>query len=184
MNKAAGTIIFVLGAAVGSLVTWEFAKRKFDQLAREEIESVKEVYARRANENSDNEERKASMPEKPDIMNYYKEKVEEGGYMNYSDTAKKTDKNEPHIISPDEFGELDDYETISFTYYSDGVLTDENDAVIENADDILGAGALDHFGEYEDDSVFVRNDKLKTYYEILSDRRKYSDVAKTKPPKI
>ena len=41
-------------------------------------------------------------------------------------------------------------------------------------DDVVGMESLTHFGEYEDDSVFVRNDRLKCDYEILMDERTYS----------
>lgn len=40
----------------------------------------------------------------------------------------------------------------------------------------IGDDALGHFGEYEDDSVFVRNDEEQTDYEILLDGRNYHDV--------
>lgn len=185
MNKAAGTFIFVIGAAVGSLVTWEVAKRKFKQLAREEIDSVKEVYSKRAEARHENEDQKTPMPEKPGVMEYYKQKVKEEGYTDYSDAAKNIDTKtaDPRVISPEEFGEIDGYDTISLTYYTDGVLANEEDEPINNVEEIVGAASLDHFGEYEDDSVFVRNDKLKTDYEILSDMRKYSEVLKTIPPK-
>ena len=82
----------------------------------------------------------------------------------------------PYIITPDEFGEFDDYETISLTYYADGVLTDDMDEPIEDVDGLVGVDSLSHFGEYEDDSVFVRNDRMKADYEILSDLRNYSDI--------
>ena len=36
--------------------------------------------------------------------------------------------------------------------------------------------ALDHFGEYEDDSVFVRNDRYKCNYEILKDVRTFEEA--------
>ena len=65
-------------------------------------------------------------------------------------------------------------------YYADGVLADDMDDEIE-ADDIdmlVGRDSLNHFGEYEMDSVFVRNDALKTDYEILLDLRNYSEVKK------
>ena len=84
----------------------------------------------------------------------------------------------PYVISPDEFGEMEDedYDKVSFTYYADGVLADEYDEIVENIDEIIGEESLTHFGEYEDDSVFVRNDKLKCDYEILLDQRNYSDI--------
>ena len=69
----------------------------------------------------------------------------------------------------------DRYETESLTYYSDGVLTDEYDNPIEDIERLVGSDALTHFGEYEDDSVFVRNDDLKTDFEILKDYAKYYD---------
>ena len=40
-------VIFALGAAVGSLATWKFLKTKYERIAQEEIDSVKEVFARR-----------------------------------------------------------------------------------------------------------------------------------------
>ena len=53
--------------------------------------------------------------------------------------------------------------------YEDGELVDAADAII-------GEGSLERFGEYEEDSVFVRNDRLKCDYEILLEPRKfYSD---------
>lgn len=46
---------------------------------------------------------------------------------------------------------------------------------------LLGIDSLNHFGEYEDDSVFVRNDARKCDYEILLDQRTYSEVAEDMP---
>jgi hypothetical protein len=84
--------------------------------------------------------------------------------------------NAPYVITPEEFGERDDYETASLTYFADGILADDTDQMVEDVDDTVGTDSLTHFGEYEDDSVFVRNDDLKCDYEILLDVRKYADV--------
>lgn len=89
--------------------------------------------------------------------------------------------NKPYVISPEEFGEGEEYEKISLTYYADQVLADENDELVEDVEGAVGFESLTHFGEYEDDSVFVRNDRLKCDYEILLDQRTYSDVVKTRP---
>ena len=61
------------------------------------------------------------------------------------------------------------------------MLTDENDEIIEDVEETVGFESLNHFGEYEDDSVFVRNDARKCDYEILLDQRTYSEVAKGRP---
>lgn len=66
---------------------------------------------------------------------------------------------------------------ISLIYYNDGVLTDENNEIVDDINEIVDEDSLKHFGEYEEDSVFVRNDKLKCDYEILYDLRKYKNVS-------
>ena len=82
----------------------------------------------------------------------------------------------PYVVSPEEFGDIDEYETKSLTYWQDGVLTDEDDEVVEDVESLVTKDALTHFGEYEDDSVFVRNDEQGIDYEILLDTRRYADV--------
>lgn len=87
------------------------------------------------------------------------------------------------MISPNELDEYDDYETISLTLYADGTLTDDNDEVLseDEIEEIIGKDSLNHFGEYEEDSVFVRNDARKCDYEILKSLEDYAEVLARKP---
>lgn len=80
----------------------------------------------------------------------------------------------PYVISPAEFGD-NDYEEIELTYYADGVLT-EGKHVLDDPDDILGPEALESFGEYEEDAVYVRNDARRCDYVVLKDLRKFTDL--------
>ena len=96
-------------------------------------------------------------------------------------TGKPVSEAGPYVIPPEQFGDDEEYEQISLTYYADGVLADENDEVIEDVEDAVGIDSLNHFGEYEDDSVFVRNDARKCDYEILLDQRTYSEVVEDMP---
>lgn len=179
--------IFAAGAAVGSAVTWKLVKTKYEQIAREEIKSVKEVFGRghRTEANpvdeaaivEDEEECDATTEE----IAEYEKLVDSNGYRNYS-TKKNTEREEeedvdkPYVISPEEFDENDDYEVATLTYYADKVLTDEHDNIIEDVESMVGEDSLNHFGEYEDDSVFVRNDRTKTDYEILADSRRFCEI--------
>ena len=61
------------------------------------------------------------------------------------------------------------------------MLAYDDDSVIRNVDKVVGKGSLNTFGEYEDDSVFVRDDDKKIDYEILRDTRTYSDVVGNEP---
>lgn len=194
MNKATGFVMFVLGAAVGSIVTWQYTRKKYEQIAQEEIDSVKEIFSRRELAadveivTPEPQTAKVSKPEeKPDITEYAA-RLEREGYTNYSNVSAGEKKEEqeamemkPYVISPEEFGEFEDYERISLSYYADQILADEDDEKVEDVDNVVGLESLTHFGEFEDDSVFVRNDKLKCDYEILLDQRTYSDVIKQRP---
>ena len=61
------------------------------------------------------------------------------------------------------------------------VLVDDGGDKIEDVDDVVGMESLTNFGEFEDDSVFVRNDRLRCDYEILMDERTYSEAQKERP---
>ena len=187
MSKVTGLIIFVLGAATGSIVTWQFAKKKYEQIAEEEINSVKEMFLKREQDARDVEITVEPQPsveaslkkfeEKPDISTYAEILKNEA----YVPEGTEMVENKPYVISPDEFGEFEDYDTISLTYYADQVLVDDGGDKIEDVDDVVGMESLTHFGEYEDDSVFVRNDRLRCDYEILMDERTYSEAQKERP---
>ena len=133
-----------------------------------------------------------SMSNKPDVMEYAAKLRESGYKRDYSSSGApeikpEEEPEEPEdyifVISPDEFGEDEDYKKISLTDYSDGVLADENNHIILDEDMVgmVGDNFEQHFGEYEDDSVFIRNDRLKCYFEILADPRRYADILKAKP---
>ena len=197
MNKTKNFMMFVLGVAVGSVVTWRYVEKKYERIAQEEIDSVKEVFSKRETDVTEDDEvireKASNAKEKPNIVEYAA-KLREQGYTNYSDVEPETKKEEaneesmdidtPYVIQPEEVGEIDDYEIIGLTYYADQVLTDEDDKLVEDIEDTIGFDSLSRFGEYEDDSVFVRNDRLKCDYEILLDQRKYSDVIKRRPHEV
>lgn len=189
MSKVTNFVMFAMGAAVGSVVTWQYVKKKYEQIAQEEIDSVKAVFMKKDPDmevtvsETPHQAEPRKVEEKPSISEYAA-LLKNEGYTNYSGTGKEEQiamSNKPYVISPEEFGEDEEYEKISLTYYADQVLADENDELVEDVEGAVGFESLTHFGEYEDDSVFVRNDRLKCDYEILLDQRTYSDVVKTRP---
>ena len=180
MNKF---ISFIFGVAVGSVITWMSINKKYEQRTQEEIDSVKEVFSKREKQTA-KEADFVKQGEKPDIeeyssiINIHKYDNEQMQEEIKSIKKEKPKKNGPIIISPDEFGENNEYDIISFKYYSDGVLTDENNEILLTGEiiDSVGTEFTSHFGEYEEDSVFVRNDNRKCYYEILYILDRYEDI--------
>lgn len=194
------TFMFLAGAAVGAGVTWKLLKTKFEKIAQEEIDSVKEVFSKRYGKpelDTDElvcEDERTPEPVVEDggpSVRDYAAVLAKNGYTDYANTvvekkeiAAVTRNDGPYVISPEEFGSNDDYETISLTYYSDGVVADDMDYRVEDLDEIIGIESLNRFGEYEDDSVFVRNDEMKIDYEILLDQRRYADVTRNPRPDV
>lgn len=93
---------------------------------------------------------------------------------------KEEKPTSPYVIPPQEFGTNAGYEEISLTLYADGTIADDDDNPMSEEDiaETIGRECLKHFGEYEPDSVFVRNDDMRTDYEILQDERRYEDAQK------
>lgn len=193
--------MFMAGATVGAVGAWFYCKRYYEQIAQEEIDSVKAAFAERkpeklsnnrSNIEAEDNKQKADMAKlKPDLVNYAA-KLQEEGYINYSAHSEKSTKNvyvekedksmvdKPYVISPEDSGE-DAYTQINLTYYADGVLADDEDDILEDIDGTVGLDFASHFGEYEDDTVFIRNDRLKCEYEIQRDNRTYEDVTGINP---
>lgn len=182
-NTIKNIVIFIAGAGAGVAISWKLLKTKYEQISREEIASVKEVYSRKENKIKevlkDLDDEQENVVDKKEVKNYSKI-TENLGYV--STQTEKEAKEEtklvekPYVIPPDEFDELG-YDTVTLTYYADKVLVDEYDNRIEDVESLIGEESLTHFGEYEDDAVYVRNDIYKTDYEILLDIGTYAEVA-------
>lgn len=148
---------------------------------------------------------------KPDIITYAEE-LKKDGYVTYAEHFKQEEKptteapesdaeeeteddleetegvedmvKKPYVISPEDYENYNtDYDDISLTYYADGILADDMDEIVEDPDNIVGSDFMNYFGKYEEDTVLIRNDRLKCTYEILRDRRTYEAVTGEKPYK-
>lgn len=176
MNKAA-LLSFVCGAIVGAVCVHIIEKERHEK----EIESVKETY--RANAGK----KVIHMPEKdnvyendqnPDTEKKEKEPIKKNEFQEYQDLTRRyngsSQKKDIYPIPPDEFGDLANYDRITYYYYNDGVVADEDGDRIIDLEEKIGDG-LDYLGEYEPDSSYVRNDILEIDYEILAVDEKYTD---------
>ena len=198
-NTLINIAVFAVGAAAGSVVTWKLVKTKYERIAQEEIDSVKEVFAKEAIENAtdENDDENDDDIDIDDIVDAYddEEEVKKAELRSYMDVVNEhynierstifeldriggdetVSKDGPYIITPNELGE--EYDIVSLVCYADGVITEYNSGEI--VDDVVGAigdhDVWSHFGEYEDDSVFIRNDERKIDYEILRDEDDYAE---------
>ena len=187
--KLFNVLSFTAGVVIGSAVTWKLLKTKYDkeyeEKYQEEVKEAKEFYKKKSEASVQNGEiiSTKNLNNKPDIMEYAA-KIKELHYtgeeeqleMEYVRKEDDSMKDEPYVISEEEFDEAG-YDTETLTYYADGVLTDWYNELIDNPEEFVGKNVLENFDELADgDTVFVRNDNHMTDYEIQRDHRNYNDV--------
>lgn len=183
-------LIFAAGLTVGSAVTWKILKKKYERLATEEIELALEKFSKltkKLSEDIPEEEPKEESQDELESENdnseseitEFEDKITQLGYADYSSMSNNRggikSVTKPRVITPEEFDMEDEYEIVSLSYYTDGVLADEFGNIIDDVDGTVGCDSLNHFGDYENDPdcVYVKNDELRTVYEILLTSEKY-----------
>lgn len=180
---------FAAGVAVGAAATNHFFKTKYERLYQEDVESVKRAFSMPQQSEpveGSTEDEVASEPDSEEVE-AYNEIISTQGYQTVSGNPEESIGEEvkgvrrPYVISPVEFDTEDDYEVYTLTYYADGVLVDEQGNPIENIEAMIGRDSLNHFGEYEEDAVHVRNEAMQCDFEILRDLDRYSDVFRNGP---
>lgn len=211
-------LIFAGGLLVGGgatyLVVNQQLKKKYQAIADEEIDSVKQHYSEMSMRNkvgvySDPANLVEEPAEEKSEQTKYEEVVSELEYETDDETVKKTvvktaegvvqeteevevrnifdqpqpsigqrDPEIPYKISTDEF--MDDdlgFDKVTLTWFAgDNTLIDENEEPIPDVMRTVGEDNLLRFGEDSDDNdtVFVRNERINTDFEVVRDPQKYA----------
>ena len=190
-DKLSSVIIFCGGVFIGGFITWDFFKTKYEKIADEEIASVKETFEHREprpDKNYNVEEvpkgNDAYINVSPGVAERIIQIIDSNGYRNYSNAQIEIEKKggaadmelkHPYVITPEQYEDNVDYTKVSLTWYSDKILEDDWGNVLD-PDDVIGSDALTTFGQYEKDSVFVRDDDEQIDYEVLLDTRSYKET--------
>lgn len=190
LNKV---IIFAAGAVIGSLVAWKLTKTKYEKIMIEEEQSLREYYNKKTKvyEDSANtlhdyyndrlkeiDEKEKKMEEDKivnDLRERYAEVLKEHKYS-IDEPCYEGGQDRPYVVTPEEFGNADEYDIISLNYYADGIVSDDWGDKIEDLEATIGEDFASHYGEYEEDAVYIRNDRLKVEYEVLKSLSKYSEM--------
>lgn len=192
MNKILYLTTFATGAIIGSFATWKYVKTKYEKIAQEEIDSVKETILgekrkMKDNHDSNNEKREDESMKKYEVKSSIEDiETEHTDYGAYGskDSTKYVTKAEreaaakigekPYIISEEDFGDGSMNSIESLTYHSDGVLVDAFDEIVSDIEGLIGQEAKERL-EDGDTSVYVRDNNLEIDYEIVREEIPYSD---------
>lgn len=183
-----GLLIFAAGLAVGAVAGALVVKNKVLADAKAEVEEVREYYRSKQQERGIKEVEETKEEVKEETKEEVKEveetvKFDKNTYVNYNKIAKEyqTSKDsafadDPYIIDPEEFGENPEYDTMTLTYFADGVLVDDVDDLVDEPDVVVGLENLKVLGDYGATSVYIRNDIYRTDFEVIKDDWNYSDI--------
>ena len=128
----------------------------------------------REDEEEDSEEDEGDI-EEPSEADEALEGLDSQNMYEAADWAEKH-RDKPYLIDPDDFeaNEPDYEQQALFFYNEDAVLCDEDDKIIDEYEDLIGYEWEKVF--FRQTNAWVRNDKLKTMYEIHSVPQAYSEV--------
>ena len=187
MKSVKGIFIFVIGVITGTFAGAQIAKKKYEEIANEEIDEIRAYYKEREKEVKEVEEPKQEESYIPTEERVKDEEIKEerkqynniikrGNYMAVDEEEQNNVCDEAYPIDPSEFGNDGKNATETLTYFADGVLVNEVDEVIEDPDLVVGRHHIDIFNEFpEATCVYVRNDLDGMDYEILKDDWCWSD---------
>lgn len=170
-------LYFSLGAAIGSLVTWLCVKGHYEKKADKEIMEMREAY-------EDDMHKMTELIEEhtDELIDEYGEESEleddilEEDYIEHDDFPREERADKPYVIGPDVYSEdFHGFDKCVLVYWqgNDMLLTDEQE--IMDIETTITREALEHFGEYESGTVFVRNERLGCDFEVLLEEGSWAD---------
>lgn len=175
-------LYFSLGAIVGSGVTLLCVRKHYAKKADAEISAIKEAYGASEDKvcedscKEDFEEVKEEYEKIIDKNGYNEEDDAEDSYIIHDEYPREERASKPYVIGPDLYSEdFHGFDKCVLVYWrgNDMLLTDEQE--IMDIETTIGRSSLEHFGEYESDTVFVRNERLGCDFEVLLEEGSYAE---------
>lgn len=185
-------LIFLAGAAAGSLITWYFTKEYYRKKTDEEVNDVvahfrnaykREVEEPRRIQQETKRQQRESWQEQKKA--YYKmsqqyqppdEPVPEVGY--YPEPHPHEDYNPPYEVTEEQVLDMmrmnDEWEQVELTYYEADDVVVEDREQMENWSEYVGPVSSKCFNSQG--LYFVRNEKYKVDYEIHYEPGNFGDT--------
>lgn len=189
-NRVGYIMSFLAGGLVGAIVAYKFAYDKAEEKSDIEIEEMRQYFLSKdknavtVKKATDAAEKSRQAQNKPSVVELVNVKdkpdTQKVNYTTYSEDVPE-DVNitaEPTLVSEDEFGEIPSYSRVNLTYYDDLILADDSTMRTfkkTEIDQAVGREALDLLNDV--DEVFVRNDRTRTYYNIVNSDLEYAVAA-------
>lgn len=171
-------LYFSAGLAIGGLVGWLATKKHYEKKADREIDEMRQAYG--VTEISEKEykeklEETREMYDPDELVT--EETAEDDEYIQYDDFPLEERCQKPYVIGPDLYSE--DFHGFSknvLVYWAgNDMLMDDNQEQVTDVEGIIGRESLEHFGEFESGTVFVRNERMGSDFEVLLEEGAYGE---------
>lgn len=192
---------FLAGAAAGVAGAYVYLNKKFEERFQKELQSVKDSYnylfeldpdddpakkKREREEDSESEPKKKVIDQVQKDYEEYAKHVEQ--YTNYN--AVRTEQPKPLLkedrpnieyITPDEWGNIDEYEECFYTFFTDGIMIEgairNEDMIIHEPTNLIGDADdfMPHVNEHEECVLTGVNHQRQQYFEVTFVDEKYNE---------
>jgi hypothetical protein len=192
-------LMFIGGIVVGAGASWVYHKNKYEQMVQDEVESLREHMKNGKSTNTEPTEFEAKdeNEEIKQAKEYYDNNLAEEEYdesmarvhnlVRENHYTSSNDKEEnmankykkPFVVTPDDFASVPGFDTDTFYYHQDDIISNGDNEMLgeHEVEQILGLSVLqikEQFGVYEEDSVYIRNMRMKCDYEILREEENFT----------
>ena len=184
-------LTFITGLAIGAGVTYVIQKNRYEEMIQDEIDKLREHMKEKEPKCGAPTPKKEDIPDDEIVVDEcdhnaerlrrekeYDEELKKHNYTS-SDDSEVESTTAPYVVTPEDFASRSGFDVISLNYYDDDIIAndDNEDMDEENIKWTLGMSTeeiQEQFGIYEDDSVYIRNEIIKTDFEILRQNENYT----------
>lgn len=199
-------LLVAVGAAIGSVITWQVLDKKYRKIADEGVKSAKEYYKEKyevflgesvglpdefavvEDENGVVQDITTVPSKDADNVMHWAKKLKEESESSFTDYTAMSKANQDLYLERKETKmsgirmvtqeEFDNcmYDVESYTKYGDGTIADEVDKPVEDVDDIFGEDLLEEMESINDDAIYFIDEDREIAYEVLVDPRPYREL--------
>lgn len=175
----------IIGAAVGAVASYFFTRRYYEGIIYDETKIG--VSEEKEDKPEANEETSPIDSTVPEIIAYANEIAKKRERKDYSKAVANTVDDMQSEVKPlqkksnairsipyIEYGDNEDYEEKVLYLYSDGIIADEDDEILEEVEQTLGPNPKEHIDEFDTgDMCYFVNDNQEMYYELYLSEKRY-----------
>lgn len=181
-------LAFFAGAAISGGITWLITRDYYQKIAKDEVDQVRQHYSGKIHELSATAQQakmdqikqeaeaaatKYDTAATTDESAWIKKESERQAVsydQDYRPPKTHTEFKDPYVITPEEFSDSFTFEKKTYLLFKDDVFFDESTELpVPEALNIIGEENLEQMGAIEPNTLYVRNEKYGTDYEIISE---------------